>query len=322
VLVNNFECTVTDSRGYSATSSHTIPLLDYTLLNASQLNIYRDTAIDPTKILLDATINYFNSNFAEGIPNTIELVLTNSSGVSQTITDYTTEGNVIHIDGIETIFTLPEDQSDSYTLTMTDKVMSVPATRKVSLLIPTLEMGQYDVQVNGTLYIADNARGNIKTVGKHVANELYPVGSIYITVDGNFKPGLTFGGTWESFGAGRTIVGVNASDTDFATVGKTGGHKELQQHTHTITVANKSLTGQWRNGNARFPGTTTASGIITNYKASVSGYWSETGGTDTNTMGFNIDASHNHTATAANAGSGTGKNLPPYITVYMWKRVG
>lgn len=322
IATNSFSCTVTDSRGNTATSSHTVALLDYILPNASNLKIYRDTAVDPKKIKIDATINYFNSNFASGIANSINLVLSNSAGTKQTITNYSVSGNTITINGLETNFTLAETASDTYTLTITDKVTSVPVSKKVSLLVPTLEMGQYDVQVNGDLYVADTSRGNIRTVSKHVANDLYPVGSIYITVDANFKPAAAFGGSWESFGAGRTIVGVNASDTDFATVEKTGGHKELQQHTHTITVDTKSLTGQWRNGNARFPGTTTATGIITNYKASVAGYWSETGGTDTNTMGFNIDASHNHTASAANTGTGTGKNLQPYITVYMWKRVG
>jgi microcystin-dependent protein len=32
---------------------------------------------------------------------------------------------------------------------------------------------------------------------------------------------------------GRVIVGVDASDVDFDTVGKTGGHKELQSHSHS-----------------------------------------------------------------------------------------
>ncbi len=319
VLVNNFECTVTDSRGYSATSSHTIPLLDYTLLNASQLNIYRDTAIDPTKILLEATINYFNSNFAEGIPNTIELVLTNSSGTSQTITDYTIEGNVIHIDGIETIFTLPEDQSDSYTLTMTDKVMSVPATRKVSLLIPTLEMGQYDVQVNGTLYIADNARGNIKTVGKHVANDIYPVGSIYMST-ASTSPASLFGGTWERI-QGKFLLAANDSSEPY-NAGKTGGAvsttlttDNLPAHTH----GSKSISGTFRirksTGDANE--ITAVSGIVTSAAYSTTNTTITNSSTKYGQQTITINATHEHTS----VGSGTAfTNMPPFLAVYVWKR--
>lgn len=317
VLVNNFECTVTDSRGYSATSSHTIPLLDYTLLNASQLKIYRDTAIDPTKILLEATINYFNSNFAEGIPNTIELVLTNSAGESQTITDYTIEGNTIHIDSIETIFTLPEDQSDSYTLTMTDKVMSVPATRKVSLLIPTLEMGQYDVQVNGTLYIADNSRGNIKTVGKHVANDIYPVGSIYMSVN-DTSPATLFGGTWERI---KDKFLLSAGDSYSA--GSTGGAATVALTTANMaahTHGSKSLSGTFRirksTGDANE--ITNVSGIVTSAAYSTTNTTITNSSTKYGQQTITINATHEHTS----VGSGTAhENMPPYLAVYVWQRV-
>ena len=52
----------------------------------------------------------------------------------------------------------------------------------------------------------------------------FPVGSIYISVV-NTNPSKWFGGKWEAFGAGRTLVGVDPNDTDFKTVQKTGGEK-------------------------------------------------------------------------------------------------
>jgi len=33
---------------------------------------------------------------------------------------------------------------------------------------------------------------------------------------------------------GRVVVGVNTSDASFDSVGKTGGHKEMQSHTHDL----------------------------------------------------------------------------------------
>lgn len=68
----------------------------------------------------------------------------------------------------------------------------------------------------------------------HLAQEIfkliYPVGSIYISTSST-NPSSYFGGTWKAVAQGRTLVGVNTSDTDFNTVMKTGGSK-----THTLTI--------------------------------------------------------------------------------------
>lgn len=62
---------------------------------------------------------------------------------------------------------------------------------------------------------------------------MWPVGSIYIgTTPAN--PGTFIGGTWASFGAGRTLFGLNAADASFDTVEETGGAK-------TVTLAEANL---------------------------------------------------------------------------------
>ena len=63
----------------------------------------------------------------------------------------------------------------------------------------------------------------------------YPVGSIYLSVN-NTNPSKWFGGTWEQIAKGRTLVGVDTSQTEFNTVKKTGGSKYLQKHTHAKPV--------------------------------------------------------------------------------------
>ena len=42
----------------------------------------------------------------------------------------------------------------------------------------------------------------------------YPVGAIYTSVLST-SPASLFGGTWVAFGAGRVLVGINSSDSDF-----------------------------------------------------------------------------------------------------------
>ncbi len=56
--------------------------------------------------------------------------------------------------------------------------------------------------------------------------KVYPVGSIYISYSAT-NPQTLFGGTWESFGKGQTLVGIDTSSTEFKTLGQTGGAKSI-----------------------------------------------------------------------------------------------
>ena len=78
---------------------------------------------------------------------------------------------------------------------------------------------------------------------KELKNMAHPVGSIYVTVEDDTVAEVQarFGGTWEVFGSGRTLVGVNTSDTDFNTEEKTGGSKS-QDYTPAGTNAGTAIT--------------------------------------------------------------------------------
>lgn len=74
----------------------------------------------------------------------------------------------------------------------------------------------------------------------NMLNTVYPVGSIYMSVN-NTNPSTIFGGTWVAWGAGKVPVGVNTSETEFNSVEKTGGAKthtltteQIPSHTHTF----------------------------------------------------------------------------------------
>ena len=74
--------------------------------------------------------------------------------------------------------------------------------------------------------------------------DVYPVGSIYINAAVATNPGTLLGfGTWAAFGAGRVIVGIDSTDTDFDAAEETGGAKthtltvsELPSHTHNLSL--------------------------------------------------------------------------------------
>jgi hypothetical protein len=166
---------------------------------------------------------------------------------------------------------------------------------------------------------------------------IYPVGSIYINASSSNNPATLLGfGTWEAFGAGRVMVGLNGSDTDFDTAEETGGSKTSSSSgTISGTVGNTALT------EAQMPkhyhrmvgpfGTTMTQGSESAYgnygggtpddTAFAYNTWSvggnaASGGTDTGTS--NGDA-HTHTFSGTFSGS-TQSTVQPYIVVRMWKR--
>ena len=60
---------------------------------------------------------------------------------------------------------------------------------------------------------------------------IFPIGQIVIKGD-NEDYSNWLGFTWERTAVGKVLVGIDSTDTDFNTIGKTGGKK-----THTLTVA-------------------------------------------------------------------------------------
>lgn len=136
---------------------------------------------------------------------------------------------------------------------------------------------------------------------------LYPVGSIYTNATNSTNPGTLLGfGTWTAFGAGRVMVGFNASNALFDTAEETGGSADAitVSHTHTLTDPGHFHTSSLDN-------TYTNNGIPTggNPGPTLPG---STLATTTVTTGITI---------ASTGSSGTNANYQPYITVYMWKRV-
>lgn len=154
---------------------------------------------------------------------------------------------------------------------------------------------------------------------------LYPVGKVYVSITST-NPATLFGfGTWEAFGAGRVMVCLNSGDTDFDTLGETGGEKthvltesEITAHSHKVNPPQTTSSGQSATHTHTYytkSGTgNTASNNVPNWK-----------GTTTINMG-NASAGHTHTFDIAefnsgNVGSGTAhNNMQPSIAVYLFKR--
>jgi len=126
----------------------------------------------------------------------------------------------------------------------------------------------------------------------------YPVGTIYETTSSDLdtveKVNAHFGGTWEFYGAGRVLVAKSA-DTEFDTIGKTGGTK-----THTLTVA--EMPSHSHRLYYQYANTGTGAARYTAAYAAIA---------DANTDSW-----------LGNTGSGSAhNNLQPYIVVYRYRRI-
>jgi len=73
----------------------------------------------------------------------------------------------------------------------------------------------------------------------------WPVGAIFISAVSTNPATLLGFGTWSAIGAGKVLIGQNASDTDFDTLGETGGAKTVQASAQTFagTAATIPQTG-------------------------------------------------------------------------------
>ena len=135
----------------------------------------------------------------------------------------------------------------------------------------------------------------------------YPVGSIYISTS-SANPSTIYGGTWERYGQGKTLVGLNESETEFSTINKTGGEK-----THTLTInempSHNHQIGSGDGSNGLIIGSAPESNILVGVNNYYIKYDGVGNGPSTYLNTYNVGGSSAH------------NNLQPYITVYMWKRI-
>ncbi|WP_270640227.1 phage baseplate protein [Longibaculum muris] len=172
----------------------------------------------------------------------------------------------------------------------------------------------------------------------------YRVGDVIISTNSE-NPSKWYGGTWELFAPGRTLVCIDTSQSEFNAVKKTGGSKFLQSHTHGASSASggshnhSGSTGNAGNHNHLFR----IAGNIYKYSggnaicaingssayrlANNSGNFDkhdgciESSGSHAHTITINSGGSHSHSITVNSTGSGNAQNLQPFITVYMWIRI-
>lgn len=158
----------------------------------------------------------------------------------------------------------------------------------------------------------------------------YPVGSIYIS-SSTMHPSIVFGGVWERFAEDKFLLSAGSTYAN----GSTGGSANavVVKHNHTQNAHNHT-----QNSHGHLP----SGGDSRRFMSSPNGCgWGEEAGggisgsgryyvssTDSNhnvyneTIGATVATNQAQTATNQESGvDGTGKNMPPYLAVFVWKRI-
>lgn len=134
-----------------------------------------------------------------------------------------------------------------------------------------------------------------QTLGSnYILDNVYPVGSIYMSVNST-NPKNLFGGTWEQI-QGKFLFGMNSSYP----AGSTGG-----EITHRLTAAEMPTHAHYMvSGNAGGDSTWTpnaGSYLVDSVTSDKTTWWAQIG----------MDNA---------GGSEAHNNMPPYLSVYIWKR--
>ena len=172
-----------------------------------------------------------------------------------------------------------------------DHVHKMPTAAQVGAATAEEVSALKDDKLDKTGTAADSSKLGGKTLAEIMLAH-YPVGAVYISANST-SPASLFGGTWESIG-GRFLLGADSTYT----AGSTGG-----ETTHTLTIDEMPSHRHVINASYSSAGSSSSDGgkILS--------------GDDNNGWLWDF------TSTNWTGGSVAHNNMPPYLAVYMWKRV-
>ena len=169
---------------------------------------------------------------------------------------------------------------------------------------PEFYASDANIKINSDIKIGKMSLKEIDDTVSALFDLIYPVGSIYYTNNANFSPNVSFNGTWEQI---KDVFLLAAGDTY---VGGTNGGAATVQLTEgqlPRITANWAIHGQeggtiFYTLNGKATGTRYGS-----YKTTQGGTLGGAQSYQNPGIAFGNNESHN--------------NMPPYIVVYVWKRV-
>lgn len=310
-------CTVTDSRGLTAWEDFNISLLEYTPPALVGADLFRSdgegTAADGGLHIAGVA----RARYSElGGLNSVTLkgywkLVGGSYGAGETLTVGTVglvTGNV----------EISADRSYIALLVLTDSLgnsaryeENIP-TERVAFHLKEGGNGAAFGKVAETEYALELAEDwELKVKGKRLLDLIYPVGSIYLSVN-SASPGTLFGGTWERLedvfllaaGAKHPAGSTGGEEMHTLTVGEMPSHGNhlMQGGMYQELADNQSNDSSYRSNTLYLPKTA----------------FTQTG--DFNRGWKDWNGGEMYPAGTLKGGGNPHNNMPPYLAVYTWKR--
>lgn len=271
---------LTDSRGISTTQNLNLIILDWILPTAiislqRQNNFYSET---------DINVNAEYSSLDN--KNTISIKVREKKASDSTYGSYTTLQ-----DNVTTTLTLDNNYAWDVQVLLEDAIGSTTYNLAIDRGIPITFFDRSKRSVGINCFPTNDA--SLEISGKTIADIIYPVGSIYLSVN-NTDPSTLFGGTWVQI---KDQFLLSAGDT--YTGGSTGG-----------SATHKHLTAMGFDGNSLYGYANTETGeYLPAYSSTV-----------LSNKNFISSPITQHTGNLRIAYTDNSSSLPPYLAVYVWKR--
>ena len=186
----------------------------------------------------------------------------------------------------------------------------VQANKRLFDLYSDLIVQKYNDLVD---YLQDQGIDSLATWRQNVLKQVYPIGSVYVSV-GTTSPATLFGGTWTK------IQDKFLLSSGTKTLGATGGEEshtlttsEIPSHTHSVSGTASSAGSHRHAMGEHFSSGSGGSktGYVKSSDRKITSLNTESAGAHT----------HSVTGTAQSTGGGNAhNNMPPYLVVNVWKR--
>lgn len=267
--------TVIDSRGIKTSKNLTITILDWVQPSAIIMLERESNYYSETDINVNAEYSSINNK------NTISIQVRYKQTTYSTWSSYTTLQ-----DEVTTQLNLDNNYAWNVQVVVQDKLATTTYNLVLDRGIPIIYFDRLKRSVGINCFPTDAE--SLEIGGNTIADIIYPVGSIYLSVN-NTNPSTLFGGTWVQIrdqflvASGNTYTGTGGSAT----------------HVHKTPIGfdgNAMYCYANSEGNPAFDSTVYQN---VNRKAYTLG---------------------NSTGAVRVASTDAGSNIPPYLAVYVWKR--
>ena len=319
-----FEFGAIDTRNRTGSKIVTLTAIDYKRPSISLNNVSISTSGVAT---ISVSGTWFNGSFG-ATANTLTVQYRYKSSSSSSWGSWTTITNVMkNSDGTYSATAsksgLSYNNTYNFEARVTDKINTVSSKEYSGKSLPVFDWSKDDFNFNVPVYISQYYNNNNPTTKKYVDDltdvislavqdntdniaalsnqisnigsitfdDIYPVGSIYMSVNST-NPRTLFGGTWTQL-KDRFLLGAGSTYTN----GSTGG-----EASHTLTVNEMPS-----HSHAQYVTVGSGGSLSANcdYDSYVSG---------------KARKSSQNVSTDPAGGGNSHNNMPPYLVVYMWQR--